>query len=161
MCAVLVTCYWDVASARPCVAHIWRRVNPEAHPLLAPMISSGEQLVYPYPHQRCRRRSAANKSRVPRIIPEGGPIPLHRDTTIQIVWILILMSTSRLGEALKGLKRVNPIIIRIVLVIKIKVWIRILVSNSRRGLYTILPSPIVYSIHCNNGGGGEKYCIAE
>jgi len=31
----------------------------------------------------CRRSSAANTNRVPRTIPEeGGPIPLHRDTTI-------------------------------------------------------------------------------
>jgi len=34
----------------------------------------------------CRRRSAANKNRVPRTIPEeGGPIPLHRDRTIQTI----------------------------------------------------------------------------
>jgi len=31
----------------------------------------------------CRRRSAANKNRVPRTISEeGGPIPLHRDTAV-------------------------------------------------------------------------------
>jgi len=35
------------------------------------------------PEVGCRRRSAANTNRVPRTtLEEGGPIPLHRDTTI-------------------------------------------------------------------------------
>ena len=51
----------------------------------------------------CRRRSAANKNRVPRTIPEeGGPIPLHRDTTISISIYTIFIGLTRCRKSVKG-----------------------------------------------------------